>query len=129
MKNLANCAPREFFAQTVKIKKSVEVWLKETDVLNIRKIKPIIPDGATNEEKRASIEKQARANLSKMFDAIMEEHPEETLELLALLCFVDPKDVDNYPMCNYLGAIGEMLGNQDVIGFFTSLVQLERITG
>lgn len=129
MKNLANCTPREFFAQTVKIKKSVEVWLKETDVINIRKIKPIIPDGATNEEKRASLEKQARENLSKMFDAIMEEHPTETLELLALLCFVDPKDVDTYPMCDYLGAIGEMLGNQDVIGFFTSLVQLGRITG
>lgn len=37
MKNLANCTPSEFLKQTNKIKKSVEKWLKATDIMEIRK--------------------------------------------------------------------------------------------
>ena len=134
MKNLANCKPSEFFKQTVRIKKAVEKWMTETDIMNIRKnvAKPSpITQDMTDEEKRAAVddfrrrtEEQARKNMSKIFDAIFEEHPDETLELLALLCFVEPEKVDDYPMGDYLKAIGEMIGNEAVIGFFTSLARL-----
>ena len=40
MKNLANCTPREFFAQSVKIKRSVEEWLDVTNLMDLRKTKP-----------------------------------------------------------------------------------------
>jgi hypothetical protein len=127
MKNLANCKPSEFLAQTCKIKKSAERWLKATDIIGIRKIKPIYPKDATDEEKRAILETQAKANLSRMLDAILEEHPEETLELLALACFIEPEDADNHPVNEYLRAVSEMLSDKDVIGFFTSLTQLGQI--
>jgi len=46
------------------------------------------------------------------------------LELLALVCFVDPKDIDKHPMSEYMGAIAELLSNVDVLNFFTSLTSL-----
>lgn len=125
MKNLANCKPSEFLAQTNKIRKSVSKWLTATDVISIRKRKPQIPDDATEEAKKQAMEEQAKANLNSMLDAILDEHPEETLELLALLCFVDPKDVDKHDTTEYLEAFTELLGNKTVLNFFTSLMTLE----
>lgn len=120
-KTLANCKPREFFAQTNLIRKSAEKWLKDTNILNIRKTKPDFPEGATEEQKQAALEAQIKNNLSDMAEAILEKHPDETLDLLALLCFVDPKDVDEYPMEDYLNALADMIGNKAVLRFFTSL--------
>lgn len=125
MKNLANCKPSEFLKQTNKIRKSVSKWLADTDVLNIRKRMPNIPDDATDEERQQAIEGQAKKNLNALLDAILEEHPDETLELLALLCFVEPEDVDNYEMTEYLTSFNELINNKAVLSFFISLTQLE----
>lgn len=125
MKNLANCKPSEFLAQTVKIRRSVDKWLTVTDVLNIRKHKPEGFDEITSyEAKENAIAEQAKKNLLDMFDSAFEAHPDETLELLALLCFVDPAKVDEHPMSDYLAALSEMLNDESVMGFFTSLVRL-----
>lgn len=134
MKNLATCKPSEFLRQTNRIKKAVEKWLTETDIMTIRKRMPdllAIREDMTDEElsrvnaeNRKRLEAQSKENLSAIFDEIADEHPDETLELLALLCFVEPEKVDDYPMEDYLKAIGEMIGNEAVIGFFTSLARL-----
>ena len=126
MKNLANCTPREFMAQTVKIKRAAADWLTKTDIANIRKRMPVIADGLTKKEKDEAFSAQARANISAMFDEIMDKHPQETLDLLALLCFVEPDNVDDHPMSEYLKSLTEMIGNEAVIGFFTSLARLAR---
>lgn len=123
MKNLANCKPSEFLAQTNKIRKSVSKWLTDTDIVNIRKRVPTLTDGMTDEEKKEALNKQASENFSKILDAIMEEHPEETLELLALICFVEPKDVDKHEITEYMDSITELLNNESVLGFFTSLIR------
>jgi len=133
MKNLATCKPSEFLRQTNRIKKAAEKWLTETDILNIRKNLPkleTIDKDADVEERNRIFEanqkkarKQMLENTSKILDAIMEDHPDETLELIALLCFVEPKDVDNYTVEEYLTSVTEMLTNKAVIGFFTSLAQ------
>lgn len=123
MKNLANCKPSEFLRQTSKIKKSVEKWLKVTDIMSIRNTKPTIPDGATQEEKEKALNAQARENISRMLDEIMEKHPDETLELLALVCFIDPENVDDYPVSEYLSSINELLQDEAVAGFFSSFIQ------
>jgi len=120
-KNLTNCKPREFFAQTNKIRKSAEKWLKDTDILNIRKNKPNLPENATDEQKEAAMAAQVKKNLSDMLEAIFDKYPNETLELLALLCFIDPKDIDEYPVEEYLTAFSDMIGNKAVLNFFTSL--------
>ena len=133
-KNLATCKPSEFLVQTNKIRKAVEKWLTVTDIMNIRKQVPELEDftsGMTTDEiervkehNKELIAEQSKKNLSKILDSIMDEHPQETLELLALLCFVEPKDVDDYPVSFYLGNLNDLLNNEDVLGFFTSLVQL-----
>ena len=125
MKNLANCKPSEFLRQTNRIKKSAEKWLTDTDILNIRKNMPQLEDiDIDSAEYKKKREKQAMANASKMLDAILDEHPDETLELLALLCFVEPENVDDHTIDEYLEAITEMITNRAVVNFFTSLAQL-----
>jgi len=129
MKNLANCTPREFLTQTVKIRHAVEKWLKVTDVMAIRKRMPNLPEDMPKEERAKAISEQARANVGAMIDALADEHPDETVELLALLCFVEPDDVNNHKMSEYLGAIADMLGDEDVWSFFTSFQRLGQRVG
>lgn len=135
MKNLANCTPSEFLKQTNRIKKSVEKWLKATDIMEIRKRMPsgmpeVTADMSTSEkqkvlEKRQKmLREQSNKNLSAMLDAMLEEHPEETLEVLALCCFVEPKDVDSNPMSYYLRSVYEMIEDDAVKDFFTLLMSL-----
>ena len=74
MKNLANCTPVEFLRQTNKIRHSVEGWLKETGILEVRKNKPIlieITDTMSDEEKQKAetenkkrYEAQAKKNIT-----------------------------------------------------------------
>lgn len=139
MKNLAKCTPSEFLKQTNRIRKAVEKWLTDTEILEIRKrMKPLpeIKPGMTKEEQRETIDKQreimsaqARENLSAMLDAIMVDHPDETLELLALICFVEPEDVDTHTISEYLGAITEMVQDENVISFFTLFTPQARTSG
>lgn len=135
MKNLANCTPSEFLKQTNRIKKSVEKWLKATDIMEIRKRMPsgmpeVTADMSTSEkqkvlEKRQKmLREQSNKNLSAILDAMLEEHPEETLEVLALCCFVEPEDVDSNPMSYYLRSVYEMIEDDAVKDFFTLLMSL-----
>ena len=135
-KNLANCKPSEFMAQCGKVAKSVEKWLNITDVINIRKRVPKMPpipiDSTPEQTKKitddykAELQKAAKKNMADMLDSVMVQHPQETLELLALLCFVEPKDVDNYSISFYLANLADLINDDDVISFFTSLMRLER---
>ena len=75
MKNLANCKPSEFFAQTNKIRKSVSRWLTETDIMNIRRRMPTIPDGMSEEDRNKAMRRQAEENFNSILDAIFDEHP------------------------------------------------------
>lgn len=124
MKNLANCKPSEFLRQTNKIRKSVDKWLKLTDIKNIRKNVPEIPSDLSTEEKQELMFEQGKKNLNSMLENILEVHPDETLELLALLCFVEPEDVDNHTVTEYLSSFNEIINNKEVIDFFGSLMRL-----
>lgn len=128
MKNLANCKPSEFLKQTNRLRKSVQKWLTDTDIINIRKRLPEGLDNITDpEEHKRLMGEQARKNLSAILDAAMEDHPDETLELLALMCFVEPENVDDYTITDYMTSLNELLNSQAVIGFFTSLTQLAQM--
>lgn len=134
LKTLATCKPSEFLRQTNRIKKSVEKWLTDTDILNIRKRMPTlesVPKDATADEREAvftrnkkAAEEQAKKNISAMLDAILETHPDETLEVLALCCFVEPENVDDHGMGDYLTAFNSLINDKAVIDFFTSLATL-----
>lgn len=135
MKHLANCDAVEFLRQTNKIRKAAEDWLKTTKVLDIRKnkpkLKPITPEMDEAEVAKITAANNIKAreqvikNLSEMLDAALEENAEKTLELLALLCFVEPQDANKHKATEYLKAFGEMIADEDVIDFFTSLIRLE----
>ena len=135
MKNLANCKPSEFLKQTNRIRKSVEKWLNVTDVMSIRRRKPEgMPEvqagmsqdevDAVREKQRQMMAEQAQRNLKDMLDSMLDNHPDETLEVLALCCFVEPEHVDDHTVSEYLLSINELLADDAVRDFFTFLMQL-----
>lgn len=136
MKNLANCSPVEFLRQTNKIRHAAQSWLKDTKILEIRKNKASlieITSEMSEEEKTDAIEtnkqkarSQAMKNISDMLDVALDTHAEQTLELLALMCFVEPEDVDKYKPTAYIREFGEMIADKDILDFFTSLIRLEQ---
>lgn len=136
MKTLANCTPSEFLKQTVKLRKAASRWLRDTDIINIRKRIPVftkVPENATQEQKEAIVaenkklaDEQAIKNINAMMEAVFEAYPDETLEVLAICCFVDPKDVDEHPISFYLSAFTEIMNDKSVLDFFTSLMRLEQ---
>lgn len=125
-KNLSNCKPSEFLRQTNRIKKSVENWLTLTKIMEIRQRMPEYAEDATAEEIEAAKQEQMKNNLTAIFDAILDEHPDETLEVMALCCFIEPEDADNHPVSEYLESMSELLNDSAVLGFFTSLIRLNR---
>ncbi|MCI6649125.1 MAG: hypothetical protein MSH24_06305 [Lachnospiraceae bacterium] len=129
LKNLATCKPSEFLRQTNKIRKSVAKWLNITDIMNIRKRQPKLTDDMTDEQKKEAVSKQTRENFDAILDSILDEHPDETLELLALASFVDPKDVDKHSVKEYMESFTELMNDEDVLSFFTSLIELGQRLG
>lgn len=133
MKNLANCTSIEFLVQCNKIRKQVETWLTDTKILEIRKnMCPLLPVADDmSAEKKAAIEeenekrrqKQAKKNISDMLDAALEENAEKTFELLALMCFMTPDEAKTTKPFVLLNCFAEMLNDEDVVGFFSSLMK------
>lgn len=136
LKSLAKCKPSEFCSQTIRIADSVEAWIKATDIANIRKRLPVLkkltPEMTEEERNRTFTENQQISReqvLKNTMDIVRQalgEHPKETIELLALSCFVEPEDADSHTMDEYLGCVVEMLKNQAVMGFFTLLLSLDQ---
>lgn len=135
MKNLATCKPSEFIAQTAKIKNAVKNWVEVIDLMKIRATKPVYlayPIDATKEEKERIFEqneelkkKQAMENVNKILDNMLVSHPQETLNVLALCCFVEPEHVDDHSVDEYLQCIMEMVQNKSVVNFFSLLAHLQ----
>lgn len=134
MKTLANCTPREFLKQTNRIRISLDEWLTATKVLEIRRRMPEVPDVKsieTKDELKENIEarkrayaEQARENVFSILEAMLDTNADKTLELLALVCFVEPKDVDKHTMSEYLLNVSALMQDAGVVSFFDSLVRL-----
>ena len=124
IKSLANCKPTEFARQTNKIRHYVEKWVKLTQVGEIRKHLPEIPEGATEEEKNALIKEQNFKNFSEMLDKALEEHPEETIGVLAMCCFIPPEKADEQPIDLYFEVLSDLIESKAVTRFFISLAKL-----
>lgn len=138
IKTLANCTDIEFLQQTNKIRHAVEEWLTATDFMAIRKRMPkleAIPDGMDTkqaeliEKKNEKLtQQQIKKNLNDVLDEALEKHPDLTLKIIRLCCFVEPDD-DSRRVTYYLSAFSQMLADEDVLNFFTSLVNLDRTFG
>ena len=138
IKTLANCSDIEFLKQTNKIRHAVEEWLTATDIMNIKKRLPQlekVTSGMTEEQEQAIkerndkiIREQINKNFNDILDAMLEEHPDETLKVIRLCCFVEPDD-DSHKVTYYLGAFAQMCSDRDVLDFFTSLMNLAQTFG
>ena len=115
MKTLANCTAREFLAQSWRVCKRLEAWLRETGISEIRKTQP--EDG--------DIFRQSLENAWEMLKAALSKSPEKTFELLALLCFQTPESLNACPLPELIRAIRELLNCPEVLDFFHSLAALE----
>lgn len=137
MKNLATCKPTEFVAQTAKIKEAVSSWIDAIDLMKIRATQPkyeTLSIDATPEQRAEIIKKNAEKqrkqtmqNLNKILDKMLVEHPKETLDVLALCCFVEPEHVDDYTIDEYFQCIMDMMQNKSVINFFSLLAQMQTV--
>lgn len=128
MKTLANCTPREFLKQTNKIKNAAKEWLTKTDIQGIRRRLPKIDDGMSKEEKRKAFQNQAMDNAMEILDAVLDKHPDETIKIMCLVCFIEPEDADNHTMSEFLGCIADVLLDDNVASFFVSLASLGQRT-
>lgn len=126
MKTLATCSPLEFLVHTNKIRRSVESWLTLTKVMEIRKRLPELPQRAKPEDVKKARQEQAKKNFSSILDSVLEEHPQETAELLGMLCFIEPDDLENHSMLEIISSVNELIASPEVLSFFTSLMQLVR---
>lgn len=124
MKTLTTCSPVEFLVQTNKIRRSVESWLTMTKVMEIRKRLPELPQGAKPEDVKKARQEQAKKNFSSILDSVLEEHPQETAELLGMLCFIEPEDLGNHSVLEIISSVNELIASPEVLSFFTSLTQL-----
>ena len=125
-KNLANCNPVEFLKQTNRLRKSAAKWVKNVGILDIRKRIPDLSGITDKAEREKLVREQALSNLSDILDKVLEEFPEETVEILALSCFVEPENANDYTMSYYLSSVAELLNDDGVLSFFTSLVRLDQ---
>lgn len=136
-KTLVTCSPTEFLKQSVILKKKIKKWADDIGIEELRKLNPDyekLKGDETVEEKYELIKKNDELRkkmqtnkLMEIFDNAFEKYPEQTLEILALVCFVDPKNVDDYPINEYLNALNSMIRDEAVVTFFMSLVQLEQV--
>lgn len=134
MKNLANCKPSEFLKQSLRIKRNVEKWLTSDDIKEIRSRLPkkeIITNTMTIEEKgevmlrnQKAQQDQIMQNFMDILDVMLDKKFDETLSVIALSCFVEPENVDDYEISEYLGSIADMLEDKNVIRFFSSVARL-----
>lgn len=135
-KNLANCTPDEFLDQSFLIMDAAEKFMKVNDILGIRsrKVEGLQEIPKDNEEEADRIRKenakkitaQRMKNVKDLLTSMMHTNKKETLELLALSCFIDPAEVNNYTMAYLLRNVGEIISDQDMLAFFTSAAQLEQ---
>lgn len=134
MKNLATCKPSEFLKQTLRIKRLVEKWLTSEDIAEIRKRLPkkeAILNTMTKEEQgevflrnQKAQKEQVIKNFMDILDVMLDKKFDETLAVIALSCFVEPENVDDYIIDDYLGSLSDMLESRNVIRFFASVAHL-----
>lgn len=135
IKTLANCTDVEFLRQSNRIRHAVKEWLTATDIANIKsrmpvlkKLEPGMSEEQLKEENDKIVKDQIDRNFNDILDAMFDAHPEETLKVIRLCCFVEPDD-DSHKVTYYLGAFAQMFKDEDVISFFTSLINLAQTFG
>lgn len=146
MKTLANCNPIEFLSQTGRIKKQIEKYFNDTKVIEILRA-PIsgqiekeleeVTKGLDRKEHAHQIaaavqtakRKQTLQNISKALDVCLIDKPRETAELLGLVCFIEPEDIDQYKGVDFLKPAFDVLSNDACVNFLSSVMNSGQMNG
>ena len=121
MKTLATCTLPEFLRQTNKIRHAVADFYDTCDFGGIMKRKPELTGQETDEELAEKIRKQSKQNLSDLLDVCLDTNAEKTVEIVGLMCFKNAQEAAEMSSTEFLGAALELLSNEDVVSFFTSV--------
>ena len=131
MKTLANCTPREFAVQTVRITERLKHYSDR--IRSIRSIMPELPAGASDEEKAEAIQRQGFENFMEIVTYVFGDSIDETMALFGDMCFMsgeqfaslDSESGDEDGLC----AIMEIFTSRRVQLFFTTVLRLGKATG
>ncbi len=119
MKTFANCNPDEFMAQAMKFRAPFVEWIKEIGIPEIRARRPEGLDDMSPKDRLEALTKLANENIGEIIAAAFEKNPEATKKLMCMCTFTEYEDFNTHTMVEYLGAILEMMNNEEVRGFFT----------
>lgn len=124
MKTLANCTPVEFLRQTNRIRHAAAGLLKKAEISEIRKRMPALSGNETPDQKKEAMREQGKKNFSDILDTLMETNAEDTAAVMAMMCFQEPKDMENATGMEYLSAGLELIQSKPVMDFFLMLMGL-----
>lgn len=117
MKTLANCTPVEFLRQTNKIRHAVEDLLLDSGIQEIRKRMPELTGEETQAERKALMNNQAKKNMGAILDALMEKNAEQTANVLGMMCFLEPEEMEKTTVSEIMTPVLELLNSKPVMDF------------
>ena len=123
-KTIANCPVEEFLAQAYKIVAEFKRLFEDKKIKAIRSKAPKFSGTETLEEQEKIKEEQGAKNLEEILRVIMVEEPKKMARLLALICFVDEKEMQEYSGIDLMLPVFDVLANPQIINFFTRLMGL-----
>jgi len=123
MKTLAQFDGVEFLRRCNRIRKDVQAFLQETNIMSIRKNVPTLTGKETKEEIRAKNKEQALKNVNDMLDVMLDQYPERTLDLFRL--FIELEDGEKEPTGMELVLTGmNLFTDERIVDFLASLIRL-----
>lgn len=123
-KTIANCPVEEFLPQAYKIVAEFKRLSEDKKIKAIRAKAPKFSGTETLEEQEKIKQEQGAKNLEEILRVIMVEEPKKMARLLALICFVDEKEMQEYSGIDLMLPVFDVLANPQIINFFTRLMGL-----
>lgn len=122
-KTLANCSLYEFLRQSNKIRKAVGDYYDDCNFGEIMKRKPEFPAGADVETMKAIALDFRKAQINEVLDICLDTNVEKTVEIIGLMCFMDKEEAEKMPANVFMGLALELISSQEVLDFFSKMVQ------
>ena len=123
-KTIANCPVEEFLPQAYKIVAEFKRLSEDKKIKAIRAKAPKFSGTETLEEQEKIEEEQGAKNLEEILRVVMVEEPKKMARLLALICFVDEKEMQEYSGIDLMLPVFDVLAKPQIINFFTRLMGL-----
>lgn len=119
-KTLANCKLSEFTAQANKTRKQMYEFYH---LINVRSI---VDKYAKEVNNGADRDEMSRMLISDVIDAIMTDHPHESVAIIASCAFMSVDEAEQLDPSEALEIVIECISSQRVMDFF---IRLERLAG